>query len=146
MHTKTVKTVITQTVSEETGELLDVQTKTEEILVKTKEEFIQIYTSIQAKLLKLTLTEERLLNYCIFNCDHENRIVINKFHRETLAKQTGLNQRTISNSIKPLCDLQLLVRIAESTYRVNPQYVWKSTSNNRKMTLQHFFKVECPDC
>jgi DNA-binding MarR family transcriptional regulator len=143
MHLKTVSETITQIVSEETGELIDVIAKKTKIVVDSKDEFIQLYSAVNAKLLKLTHTEETVFFYCAFNCDSTNVIVFNKYRKDILAEQTGLSSATLSNVIPKLIKSNLLVRLSDATYRVNPEYAWKSTSNSRKTVMKHFLEYEC---
>ncbi len=134
-----------QTINED-GELLDVEIKTNKYLVDTKEEFVQIYTSIQAKLEGLGYTAEKVLFYCIFNCDSSNVINLSSFHKKKIEKQFEFAPSTVANAITTLSQRQLLIRIDRATYRVNPIHAWKGNSVDRKKTIKYVLEIECPEC
>ena len=145
-YLKNVNEQITQIISEETGEVIDVQTKVTTVVASDREQFIQIYTSLEAKLSELTLSEERVLFYCIFHCDDTNTIKFGTYDKKLISKKWGLEEGTVSNCITKLHRKGLVVRIDRAAYRVNPIYAWRNTSNTRKQTLKHFLTVECPHC
>lgn len=145
-YLRTTNQEIRTIVSEETGEEIDVQIKSTKILVEGKENFIQLYTSIEAKLLGLSLAEERVFFYAILNCSIDNTIYITQYAKKIISEKWNIALTTIPNCLTVLHKEGLLVRIDRGLYKVNPQYVWKSNSSGRKENLKHFLDVECKHC
>ena len=145
-YLKTVFSEVTNTVDTETGELLDVVTREKKILTNSHSEFIQVFTSVESKLRGLPLSVEKLFNYCIFRCDTENVIKITSYDKEVLLKEWGLAPSTIANGLPILVKEKLLIKISRGAYRVNPNYVWKSYSSERKKMIEYVLRVECEDC
>lgn len=145
-YLKTVYSEAIQTVDLETGEVIDVQTKDKKILVETREEFVQLYTSVESKLKNLSLSEERLWTYCILHCDKENIIRILSYDKKLIFDKWGLAQSTIANALNKLIETKLIIRVGRGTYRVNPTYAWKGNSNDRRTMLTHVLTIECPTC
>jgi predicted transcriptional regulator of viral defense system len=129
-------------VDSQTGEEIDNFTKDVTIVTNTKEQFVQLYISVLGKLSELTLSEERVFIYCILRCDNENIMNITKYDKERLTKQFGVANSTIANALRKLNKLGLCKRIVRGTYLVNPTYVWKGNSSDRKTVLKQFLSIE----
>ena len=145
-HLKTVHSRVTETIDSETGEVIDVQFKETKILTNSREEFIQLYVSVESKLSGLALAQERLFTYCILHCDRENIIRISSYDKKVILEKWDLAASTIANSLLSLIQAKLLIRIGRGTYRVNPKYVWKDTSDSRKKMSTNVLTIECPHC
>ena len=89
-YLKTVRTNTQTILDSTTGEMIDVQTKTVEILTNNKENFIQLYTSFEAKQLQLSLSEERLFFYCIYNSNNDNIIRLTIYDKKIIANKWGI--------------------------------------------------------
>jgi hypothetical protein len=145
-YLKTVHSTVTESIDSETGEVMDIQIKETKILTKSREEFIQLYVSIESKLSGLAFAQERLFTYCVLHCDRENIIRISSYDKKVIFEQWGLAASTIANSLQALIQAKLLIRIGRGTYRINPKYVWKGTTDKRKEMLTHVLTIECPHC
>ena len=145
-YLKTVYSESNTTIDSESGEVLDVQVKEKKILVETREEFIQVYTSIEAKIINMSLSEERVWMYTLLHCDKQNIIRITTYDKKIIDEKWGLSPSTVANSITKLAELGLLIRLERATYRVNPRYAWKGNSHDRGMMLTHVLTIECPHC
>ena len=145
-YIKTVYSEVTQTVDLESGEVVDVQIKDTKVPVNTKEEFVQLYTSVESKLKSLSLSEERLWTYCILHCDNKNIIRILAYDKQLIFDKWGLAQSTIANATNKLIEANLIFRIGRGTYRVNPIYAWKGSSTDRRTMLTYVLTIECPNC
>lgn len=145
-YLRTVQTDKYSYVHPETGELVPYEEKLTKVLVEEKESFIQIYAGLESKLRNLPLAVERVLSYCIFNCDNENLIKINSYDKKVINEKWGIAKSTVSNGIAVLIKEKILIRVERSTYRVHPDYVWKSNSQSRKKMKKYIIEVECPNC
>ena len=149
-YLKTIKTNVTtnHVVDPDTGELLDsnIEVKEEKILVENEKEFLQLYYSIFGILGKLSLAERSVLLYLSKMCDKENKITIVKYVKEEIAEETGLSYQTINNCVSSLAKKAVIVKLGQAVYRLNPRYIWKSTSNERSKTLKYMLEVECRNC
>lgn len=145
-YLKTVHQETTNYVDPDTGELVDAHIKNTKIVVNDRTEFIQLYISIESKLLGLSLSEERVLLYALLNCDNKNIVHISAYGRKEIAKSWGLADSTVYNALAVLHKEGLLVKIEKGTFRVNPSYAWKGNSTDRTTMLKHFLSVECTHC
>lgn len=145
-YLRTVHTNTSSYVDPETGELVPYEEKHTKVLVEDRDSFIQIYAALESKLRNLPLAVERVLYYCIFNCDIENLIKINSYDKKVINEKWGIAKSTVSNGIAVLVKEKILIRVERSTYRVHPDYVWKSNSQSRKAMRRHIIEVECPTC
>jgi hypothetical protein len=145
-YLKNVKTETVSFVDTSTGELIENQVKKTNVVVQSREEFVQLYTSIEAKLLELTLSEERVLFYCILHCDKENLIRLSPYDKNIIEEKWNLASSTIANALTKLKSLKILIPLGRSTFRINPVYAWKGTSNDRTQMLRRVLEIECPNC
>jgi hypothetical protein len=145
-YLKTVNTETQKVVDSTTGELMEVETKSTEIVTNSREQFVQLYISIESKLQELSPAEEKVFMYCVLHCEIDNIMKISQYDKVQIQQQWDIAPSTVSNALRKLHSLKLCVRISRGVYRVNPTYVWKSNSNDRKLALVHFLKIECPNC
>lgn len=134
------------TVDSDTGELIDVEIKTEKYVLENREEFIQLYSSIHSKLNELDRSSSKLFNYCLFNCDRENIVHMSGFTKNKISESTGMALSTINNGMVGLVKKKLLTKIGRATYRVNPIYAWKDSTASRSKMIKYVLEVECPNC
>lgn len=146
-YLKTVYRHVDTITDKETGEVLDVQIAEHSVLVTTKEEFVQLYTSVESKLYNLPLSAERVWTYCILHCQKDNIITFTAYDKTIIKEKWGLGFSTTANALTTLVNNRLLIKTtSKSVYRVNPNYAWKGTSNDRNKLLKYVLTVECPDC
>ena len=70
----------------------------------------------------------KLAFWIIENLNKENQLVMTQ--RE-IAKQTQISLETVRQTLKALSESNFLQKINSGAYRVNPEYVFKGTRNNR---------------
>lgn len=145
-YLKNVKTETNSFIDTSTGELIERQEKKTNVVVQTREEFVQLYTSIEAKLLELSLSEERVLFYCILHCDRENLIRVSSYDKKQMQDKWSIAASTIANALTTLKRLKILIPLERGTFRINPVYAWKGTSNDRTLMLKRVLEIECPQC
>jgi hypothetical protein len=145
-YLKNVKTVTNSFIDTSTGELIEKEEKRTNVVVQSREEFVQVYTSIEAKLLELSLSEERVLFYCILHCDRENLIRISSYDKKQMQDKWKIANSTIANALTTLKRLKILIPLERGAFRINPTYAWKGTSNDRTTMLKRVLEIECPQC
>lgn len=145
-YLKNVKTETHSFVDSTTGELIENQIKKTNVVVQSREEFVQVYTSIEAKLLELSLSEERVLFYCILHCDRENLIKISSYDKKQMQDKWKIASSTIANALTTLKRLKILIPLERGAFRINPTYAWKGNSIDRTMMLKRVLEIECPNC
>jgi hypothetical protein len=145
-YLKNVKTVTNSFIDTSTGELIEKEEKKTNVVVQSREEFVQVYTSIEAKLLELSLSEERVLFYCILHCDRENLIRISSYDKKQMQDKWKIANSTIANALTTLKRLKILIPLERGAFRINPTYAWKGTSNDRTTMLKRVLEIECPQC
>jgi len=145
-HLKHIGTDRILTVSEETGELLDVEIKKQKILVTTKEQFFQIYMSYMDELFDLSPVEFMVFAWIASKTDFdEGSIGLNSYQRQSCSDSTKLSVKTINNTICNLTKKQFLLKIGtprSGQYIINPKYAWKGNSATRAKSLKFVLEVE----
>lgn len=145
-YLKNVKTETVSFIDTSTGELIENQVKKTNVVVQSREEFVQLYISIEAKLLELTPSEERVLFYCILHCDRENLIRLSSYDKKIIEDKWKIAPSTIANALSRLKALKILIPLERATFRINPTYAWKGSSNDRTQMLRRVLEIECPNC
>lgn len=143
-HLKITHTETTRTVSEETGELLNEETKQNEIIAGTKEDFLLIYSGMIGVMKLFTQAQVRVFAYLLRYADG-TRFAVTKALREQMQNEIKINERSIYNTLIQLEDKGLIFK-ANNLYQVNPRYAFKGSSLNRNGALKAIIKLGCKDC
>ena len=89
----------------------------------------------------------KVLFYCNMYCQWEtNMISLTKGILKDMEEKIGLKYQTIRNSIVKLKKLGVFIDLGGATYRINPKYYWKGSSNSRVKTMKYVLEIECPEC
>jgi hypothetical protein len=133
-------------IDSQTGELLDVETeiKHHKIIVDDKESFGMMYATVLGALYKLNGSCIKVLMYCSINSKYNtNVIVLNSYFCEEIGRTTGLSVSAVKNAIVTLKKEKFLFRVAQGTYKINPNYFWKGQSKDRAKAKKFLFEIEC---
>lgn len=144
-YSKVVRQVITETIDPETGEITS-ETKNDKMMFGDSGEFYQFYSSVVAIIEQLKPIEAKVFISTFKYANVENKLALTKNFKQEIAAANECCYSAIGNAITTLVQKGLLIRLDTATYRINPRYFWKSTSNSRKQTLQYVLSVECPNC
>lgn len=102
-----------------------------------RQDFVLMYTQDMAKLKGLTNAEYRILivlnKYIEYNT---NAFYLNKLRREELANETGAKYNTVNQSISRLIKRNLLHKLSNNTYQMNPQLFFKGEEIERSKLLE----------
>jgi len=137
-YKKTVQTQITSTVSEETGELLDISTKKVEVLVKNKEEFFYLYSHILGVLDSITKGPAlSILAVLIFKfIPGSGFFGATKYLKESIAETCGISISSVEKGMKILEETGVIKKHSRGEYSLNPNYAWKGTTTTRNEKLR----------
>lgn len=144
-HLKPVRINEKETVDPDTGEIL-LETKVDKIIAGNSGEFYQIYADILSVIEKIKPVEAKVFISMFHYANSTNTMGVPKGIKEEIAKKNDIAYSAVANAITGLVKANLLIRISESFYRINPRYFWKSTSQSRKATLKYVLELECPGC
>lgn len=116
--------------------------------VATREQFVLMYTEDIAKLYTLSHAEYRLLSALALYIEYNtNEFYLNMKRKEELINMTGLKFNTISQCLTRLVKKNLLLRVSNSTYQMNPLIFFKGEDIERAKYLEITTRYEiCPEC
>ena len=141
---KTQVTEITTIVDSNSGEVMDMSTKTHSYLANTKEEFFICYASIVGIFMNITQAEARVFGYCL---RYRNaKFDISKKVRLSMSDEVDLNERTILNTIPTLIEKNILYKSPDGLYGINPRYVFYGSTKDRDAALKAVIELGCKDC
>lgn len=129
-----------------TGEIIESRKIVKQ--VATREAFILMYVQDIAKLHTLSHAAYRLLvtlaTYVEYNT---NEFYLNMKRKEEIVNMTGLKFNTISQCLTRLVKKNLLIRVSNSTYQMNPNLFFKGEDMERAKYLEMTIRYEiCPEC
>ena len=146
MNIKTKYNTVTskQTIDKETGEILqeDVEINSHKYIAKTKEEFFLTYVYLLDALRnELSMPEVKIYADLLKNYKSDVKFALNKALKQDMADNLNLKLGTVNNSITNLVKKNLIFRITEGVFMLNPKYAFRGSSNDRKkqiiMTLEY---------
>ena len=142
---KTIKTSNDAIIDFETGEVLDVQSRTDKIIVESSKQFFYTYCKVLGVMNKLTGAEIKIINWIMGNIPfNTNRIVLTKGIKESMAKDMGLSESSIKCSIPNLVKNKMLIKESSSRdgiYMINPDYYWKGNAQTRYKELKYVLEL-----
>lgn len=131
-----------ETVVDEDGVVLRDELKQHKYLADSKEEFLFLYSSILGIFNKMEQSEIRVFSFLLRYAD-STPFGVGKEIRLEIAKVTGLNERTIQNTVKVLESKDLIFKSDSGAYRINPRYAFKGSTSDRNQHLKFFLEVGC---
>ena len=139
------ETIITK--NEESGEVVDVQTKHHTYLAATKEQFFIGYVSMLSLFYEdLNGPEIKVYSYLLAHYNFDTTIAIIKTIKEDIAKKIGIKIGTIDNALGGLTRKNLIYPAGKATYKLNPRYAFKGKTSERNELLRSILVLECPTC
>lgn len=139
-----LKRRITETIRDfdsETGELMGENNKEFHFLANSDEEFFLSYVSIIGIFMNMEASEIRVFGYMLQYADGK-KFDMTKRVRIEIAKCTNLNERTIYNIIPSLLEKKLIFKHDDGLYQLNPRYIYRGSSRERKLELVTVLKID----
>lgn len=133
-----VERAIEKTVIDEFGEvkhleqtlIFKLQNVSESSFIKTYLESCQVFLSIKSGTLKILFEIFSLVQY------NTNQVDLNASIKSDIAKKLGFKEQTIRNAISELSKHQILIRISNNRFILNPFYFakgeWRSIKKIRE--------------
>lgn len=140
---KIVGQIVEKIVDQETGEILSEVVENKAILGKQKEEYTIVYNSMFQKFAELSGTAIKVICILVSNNRPSQPVIINKFVKERIAKEINSKSvGSVSNSLKELVNSKLLLKDpnSKSVYYVNPLYVYKGSTFQRKSVIANMIQ------
>lgn len=131
----------TDLVISEDGEILSEVKKTREAIIKPKTKYTTMYLddeNVYAALKGLG-NSGAVWGFVLNRYDKENNI----FHfsgsvKDQCKKVTGLSNGTIRSAISNFCDSELLLKIRNAEYMVNPAFFYTGHWDNRQKAIDEY--------
>jgi hypothetical protein len=128
-------------VDKHTGEVLSEEKRTQKYVANDKEQFFFAYYSLVSEIQKLSGPAIKTYFYLVLNNKPATLIGINKAVKKKIKE--FINSKSIGsvgNCITELCTAKLLTKSRDSLggYYINPQYVYKGGTIERKKVLREF--------
>ena len=142
---KTGTTEVETVVDKETGEVLDVNIKQHTFIANSKETFFIGYSALIGAFMEMSQAEIRIFGYCLRYAKSVH-FDISKKIRIDIAKYTGLNERTILNTLPSLIEKKLIYRHCSGLYQLNPRYAFQGSTSERNGELKALIELGCSDC
>lgn len=132
-------------VDKDTGEILDTIVKEHKYMTKEKKGFFLCYSALIGVFMEMSQAEIRIFGYCLRYAEGIH-FDISKKIRLDISKETGLNERTVLNTLPALLEKKLLYKHESGLYQVNPRYVFEGSSADRNRELKVIIELGCKDC
>lgn len=132
-ETKQISQVITsETFSEETGEIIDSESKVTSKYFSREPNFIKIYLQDILYLSDLTTSYHGVLYAIIKRMDYDNVVYLMKNNKTKIAEECKLEINTVAKAIVQLTKKQILIQTGRGEYMVNPYLFGKGQWNDIK--------------
>ena len=119
-----------------TGEILANVSNFTTIKTEKEPDFVKLYLSDIVRLNELPKSYNGILHELLKCMTYENKIFLNRYMREQVAKKLNTTQGYVYKSIGKLINLGLFLRLGSNTYLVNPDVFGKGTwSDVRKIRM-----------
>lgn len=140
------KHVYTETIVDSDGEF--VQRKWITKKAQNTQHFIKMYLEDLKLLNKLSFSDFRVLHSLVTYLEYNtNQFFLNKERRAELAQTCTITSNTLNTCISRLCKKNLLIRVSNSTYQMNPKIFFNGEELQRAKVLELKIRYEiCPDC
>lgn len=113
----------------------------------TKDTFMQVYLDDFASLMKIREGAEYKTVLWIGRemKKSTNQIILVKANKQSMANEIGVTYRTLDNAISALVKKGVLEIVDRSVYRLNPQYFFKGSIDERRTLLKRTVEYEIYD-
>lgn len=145
-YLKTGHVTVTETVSEETGEIISTNVKSHKYLANSKEEFMLLYVSVLPIFIKLSSPAKSVYAYLLANYNSEVVFELGGGSRGFIGNKLGLGNSTVANALKELKDEGLIYVHSRSMYQINPRYAFKGSTTSRNQALKAIIELGCREC
>lgn len=144
---KPIKIETTDTIDFETGELVDRSIKEINVLINP-DDFALIYAGLWDVILgnPLSKADIEMFGYLIQNYADGTPFTITNYIKKCVAGKANKSITTYDRTTAVLLRHQLIFSVdGKRTYKINPRYAYKGSSNNRKSALISM-KETCVNC
>lgn len=110
----------------------------------TKEQeppYVKLYLSHITSIYELPKNSSPVLLEIAKRIGYDNIICINKFIREAIAKSCGMKEHSIANLMSKYVKADLLQRLGQSTYMLNPNLFAKGAWQDIKLMRAEYLKL-----
>lgn len=130
----------------EDGELLDSIVNTTKYLANSKEEFYLMYSSLVVVLEQSTDVRIKLFAGLLKRYSAGQEFSLSNALKKRIAEETGCSYRSFDNATKYLSDNNIIVKLGDGLYRINPRHIFKGSTLERNKQLKIVLELHCKDC
>lgn len=138
--------LITNTISQETGLLIDTNVKVHTYIAESKEDWFITYSSLLGVFNELSLGAIKSYAYILKNYNFDTQFEIGKATRRNIADYCKISESNVAASLAELKDKELLFSPNRSIYMINPRYAFKGSTSNRNYSLKAIIELGCKNC
>lgn len=103
------------------------------------------YSGIIGAFMEMSQSEIRIFGYCLRYAKGVH-FDISKNIRLDISRYTGINERTVLNTIPSLLEKKLLYKHESGLYQINPRYAFEGSTVDRNNELKVLISLGCKDC
>ena len=146
LHLRKSSTVINNFIDFETGEIIESNTNGNTILVGSEEEFYLMYASLVINFLAASNDPAvKLFSGLIKRYSAGQEFELSGYLKGVIAEETNGNVKSFNNAVTKLKRLKAITEIVPKIYKINPRFIFKGSSSQRKKNLMAILEF-CPDC
>lgn len=132
-------------VIDEDGVVIDSQTKTIRYLAGDKESFFLAYSSLIVYLQRSKDVKIQLLASLMKRYLEGQEFSMGRGLKDIISKECNCSSRSLDLAFTNLLKDELIIKIAERMYRINPRYAFKGSSSERDGQLKLILELTCKD-
>lgn len=132
-------------IDSETGEVLKSTVKEHSYIANSRETFFIGYSALVGAFMEMSQSEIRIFGYCLRYAKGVH-FDISKNIRLDISRYTGINERTVLNTIPSLLEKKLLYKHESGLYQINPRYAFEGSTVDRNNELKVLISLGCKDC
>lgn len=130
----------------ETGEIVDIIHNKTTYLANSKEEFYLMYSSMVLILKGSSDVRMKLFASLLERYGQGQEFSMSKGLKEIMAKECNCSPRSFDVAFTTLIKDNIIVRISNQLYQINPRHVFKGSTTSRNQALQAVLELHCKNC
>jgi hypothetical protein len=100
--------------------------------------FWQYGDSFPAILIELSKPSLRLIVYMADHMRYDNKIMLDKYSKEIFFKTYDIGQKTISKALVELQMYNVVIRVSNGFYFINPSFIWRGDLVIKKQIITEY--------
>jgi hypothetical protein len=136
----------TDIVDMNTGEVIETIINKTKYLANTKEEFYLMYSSMVLILKSSSDVRMKLFAALLERYSQGQEFAMSKSLKLIMAGETGCKPRSFDAAFTSLIKDNIIVKISNQLYKINPRHVFQGSSSDRNNQLKAIIELGCREC